>query len=36
VRAENRALVVDGRRIEVLAERDPDALLPWARWAQTS
>jgi len=29
VRAENGALVVDGRRIEVLAERDPDALRPW-------
>jgi glyceraldehyde 3-phosphate dehydrogenase (phosphorylating) len=29
VRAQNGALVVDGRRIEVLAERDPDALLPW-------
>jgi glyceraldehyde 3-phosphate dehydrogenase len=29
VRAENGALVVDGRRIDVLAERDPDALLPW-------
>jgi glyceraldehyde 3-phosphate dehydrogenase len=29
VRAENGAIVVDGRRIEVLAERDPRALLPW-------
>jgi glyceraldehyde 3-phosphate dehydrogenase len=29
VRTENGALVVDGRRIEVLAERDPSALLPW-------
>jgi glyceraldehyde 3-phosphate dehydrogenase len=29
VRAENGALVVHGRRIEVLTKRDPDALLPW-------
>jgi len=30
VRTENGALVVAGRRIEVLAEHDPRALLPWA------
>src|SRR5215207_7119189 len=30
VRAENGALVVAGRRIEVLTEHDPRALLPWA------
>src|SRR5215207_4465139 len=29
VRAENGALVVAGRRIEVLTEHDPRALLPW-------
>jgi glyceraldehyde 3-phosphate dehydrogenase len=29
VRAENGALVVAGRRTEVLAESDPRALLPW-------
>jgi glyceraldehyde 3-phosphate dehydrogenase len=29
VRAENGAIVVDGRRIEVLVESDPRALLPW-------
>jgi glyceraldehyde 3-phosphate dehydrogenase len=29
VRAENGALVVAGRRIAVLAKRDPHALLPW-------
>jgi glyceraldehyde 3-phosphate dehydrogenase len=30
VRAEGKSLIVDGRRIEVLAERDP-AAIPWAR-----
>ena len=29
VRAENGAIVVAGRRIEVLGKRDPRALLPW-------
>ena len=29
VRAENGAIIVAGRRIEVLAESDPRALLPW-------
>jgi glyceraldehyde 3-phosphate dehydrogenase len=29
VRTEDGALVVAGRRIEVLGERDPSALLPW-------
>jgi glyceraldehyde 3-phosphate dehydrogenase len=36
VRAENGALVVDGRRIEVLAEPDPMRCCRGARWAPTS